>query len=516
MCVICYSTIAITTLITPTAPVSTITTPTAPVSTITTPTAPVSTITAPKAYLYSNINDMDKKINKKNIIFTDKMCNKKMVNKVKKDLICLKNKKVYQWAKIIKTSTDTPPIQETTPNTTPTPTPTPTTTLTPTTTTSVAPTITPTSNQTINSDPTPAPSPTKTPDGVTEVLKGFNEFTKNSIQPQQIIYHASPNADTITKEKIQKIVNNIINIFAPYDQHKDPFQVFTSSPKELDWTINEWSKHNLTDPYTIMVYQRDIAPFTIFPSKITATWDEKTWEGTFTYNPPPGDFTSTIDEQTLLNWRYYDGDGSKEHKDAEEKARKNTISHHVIHSIQSRITGGRINSLGCWGVEGGAEFYGALSEANLQELDYFEYRNNQLTQFTRKWPVAPIEGTDLRQYDEQQWLATLKSIECNPADESKTYQLQYSIGILLYEKLAIDFGHKKIMEWWHEMREESRCVVLSHEKKACWKEPFKRVFNIDVDTWYKNNAIPYLINEYDTWTPPSWWSGVSGKDYREN
>jgi hypothetical protein len=539
MCVICYSTIAITTLITPTAPVSTITTPTAPVSTITTPTAPVSTITTPtapvstittpKAYLYSNINDIDKKINKKDIIFTNKMCNKKMLNKVKKDLICLKNKKVYQWAKIKKTSSD-PNLNQETKTPTPTPTPTltatpapeptatPTTTPEPTATSTHTPTITPSTTPTSNKTiiPTPTPSPTKTPYGVTEVLKGFNEFTKNSIQPQQIIYHASPNADNITKEKIQKIVNNIINIFAPYDQHKDPFQVFTSSPKELDWTINEWSKHNLTDPYTIMVYQRDISAFTIFPSKITATWDEKTWEGTFTYNPPPGDFTSTIDEQTLLNWRYYDGDGSKEHKDAEDKARKNTISHHVIHSIQSRITGGRINSLGCWGVEGGAEFYGALSEANLQELDYFEYRNNQLTQFTRKWPVAPIAGTDLREYDEQQWLATLKSIECNPADESITYQLQYSIGILLYEKLAIDFGHKKIMEWWHEMREESRCVLLSHEKKACWKEPFKRVFNIDVDTWYKNNAIPYLINEYDTWTPPSWWSGASGKDYREN
>lgn len=49
------------------------------------------------------------------------------------------------------------------------------------------------------------------------------------------------------------------------------------------------------------------------------------------------------------------------------------------------------------------------------------------------------------------------------------------------------------MESWHEMRNESRCVYLSHENEDCWKEPFLRVFNIDVDTWYSNNAIPYFF-----------------------
>jgi len=507
MCVICYSTITIATLITPTASISTIPTPTASISTIPTPAASISTIPTPTASITTaknnkeNGNINEKKYKKEDIKYTNKTCNKKLLYKIKGNLICMKNKKIYQWAKIENPSENTNTNQQTKPTPTSTPTPTP----------SPIPTATPTS--------IPTTIPTPTPLGVQEVIKSFIEFTKNEIQPQQIVYNKSPKADKKTSEEIEKNVNNIIKLFAPYDQHNDPFQVFITTQSEVEWTVNEWAKHNLTDPATVLRFinleNKDFSPFTIFPTKITATWNELNWEGTFNYSPPPGDFTSTLDEETLQKWHYYDGDGSIGHQKAEEKARKNTISHHIIHSIQSRITGGRSTSLGCWGTEGGAEFYGALSASTFNDLDYLEYRNNQITQFTRTYPVAPMPGTDLRKYDEIQWLETIKNIECNPDNESITYNLQYSVGILLYEKLTIDFGHKKIMEWWHEMRTESRCVFLSHEKKACWKEPFKRIFKIDVDTWYKNNAIPYLIAEYSSWTAPEWWVEVGGVDFRD-
>jgi len=42
-----------------------------------------------------------------------------------------------------------------------------------------------------------------------------------------------------------------------------------------------------------------------------------------------------------------------------------------------------------------------------------------------------------------------------------------------------------------------------------------RVFNIDIDTWYNNNPISYLIEEYNSWNTSSWWTGVAGKDYRD-
>lgn len=520
MCMICYSTVTITALITPTASITAIPTPTPSITVISTPTdsitaSPTPYILTEKNPKLENINNDYKKYKKEDIIYTNKTCNKKLLYKTKDNLICMKNKKLYQWVKIKNPSEKTNTNKQTTP--------TPDSTTTPTPTQTPESTTTPTPDSTTNPNPdsttTPTPTPTPTPLGVSEVIKSFIEFSKNEIEPQHIVYNKSPNADKKTSEEIEKNVNNIIKLFAPYDQHIDPFQVFITSKSEVEWTVNEWAKHNLTDPATVMRFinleNKEFSPFTIFPSKINVTWNESNWEGTFNYNPPPGDFTSTLDEGTLLKWHYYDGDGSIGHKKAEEGARKNTISHHIIHSIQSRITGGRSTSLGCWGTEGGAEFYGALSASTFNDLDYLEYRNNQITQFTRTYPVAPIPGTDLRKYNEIQWLETIKNIECNPDSDSITYNLQYSVGILLYEKLAIDFGHKKIMEWWHEMREESRCVLLSHEKKSCWKEPFKRIFKIDVDTWYKNNAIPYLITEYTSWTAPKWWVEVGGVDFRD-
>ena len=332
-------------------------------------------------------------------------------------------------------------------------------------------------------------------------------------------YSFGPNAEKSISDLVVKSVNGIIELFVDFYQHPKPFQVWVGSPSDKEWMIQEWSKNGINEStrpfaHTVNRFREGYSSYIIFEWPIVATWTTD-WIGTFTFDPPPGDFSTIMTEEELDKWRFYDGDGSKGHKDAEEKTQPNTITHHIIHSIQSRITGGRYFSLGCWGAEGGAEFYGALSASRILDFDYLEYRSKQLTQFTRTWPVAPKPGTDLRKYDEKQWLDTLKSIECNPADESVTYNLQYSVGLLLYERLMQEFGHQKIMEWWFDLRNESRCVYLSHEQVPCWKAPFKRIFGLDVDSWYRNSAIPYLMGEYRDWVPPTWWTGVGGVDYRE-
>ena len=182
-------------------------------------------------------------------------------------------------------------------------------------------------------------------------------------------------------------------------------------------------------------------------------------------------------------------------------------------SIQSRITGGVWWHLGCWGAEGGAQFYGGLTASRVLDLDYLEDRNNQLS----TWTNFSAKGVDLRRYNESQWFDTLKKIECVPGSKflepetlfrAETGMLQYSTGILLYERLMEEFGHQKIMEWWYGLRNENECTSRPDLKGVCWKAPFQRTFGVDVDSWYRNSAIPYLIGEYQSWIPPSWWRGV--------
>jgi hypothetical protein len=44
------------------------------------------------------------------------------------------------------------------------------------------------------------------------------------------------------------------------------------------------------------------------------------------------------------------------------------------------------------------------------------------------------------------------------------------------------------MDWWYEIRSTSD-----------WKVAFEKVLKLNVDDWYKQSAIPYLMKEYQAW-----------------
>jgi hypothetical protein len=169
--------------------------------------------------------------------------------------------------------------------------------------------------------------------------------------------------------------------------------------------------------------------------------------------------------------------------------RQIVVIHHVIHGIQGRITGYKDGLLGCWGREGAAELYGwlvAQSTFQAQGFDYVQFRRNQMGQWINTKP-----NIDLRKFDDAQWFQILKSIEgikservINCADATPG-ALQYNLGALLYERLVGEFGHQKVMNWWGGIRET-----------LDWKVAFQSAFSTDVDAWYKNSAIPYLIEVF--------------------
>jgi len=97
---------------------------------------------------------------------------------------------------------------------------------------------------------------------------------------------------------------------------------------------------------------------------------------------------------------------------------------------------------------------------------------------------------------ESQWLETLKLLEGGPRFGNQIYcnleqeigNLAYSSGALLYERLVGEFGHQKVIDWWFEIRSTSD-----------WKIAFEKVFKLEINDWYKQSAIPYLMKEYQTW-----------------
>jgi hypothetical protein len=101
---------------------------------------------------------------------------------------------------------------------------------------------------------------------------------------------------------------------------------------------------------------------------------------------------------------------------------------------------------------------------------------------------------NLLKFNESQWLDTLKIMEGNGIYQDIIYcdlelcQLNYTTGPLLYERLVGEYGHQKVMDWWYEMR-----------TTPDWKAAFEKVFKLNVDDWYKQSAIPYLMKEYQAW-----------------
>jgi hypothetical protein len=61
--------------------------------------------------------------------------------------------------------------------------------------------------------------------------------------------------------------------------------------------------------------------------------------------------------------------------------------------------------------------------------------------------------------------------------------LCYTAGALFTEVLVADHGHSKFVDWWK----------LSRKKN--WEVAFEEVYGIQIDKWYEEVAIPYVIQE---------------------
>ena len=344
-------------------------------------------------------------------------------------------------------------------------------------------------------------TPTPIPKGVIAALQGFGQFPKSKDVPQKVSFNFGPNADKDISALIVKAGNGIMELFVDFYQDPRPYPVFFGSPSDTEWIIQERNK---------------ISPSSSGQDEGIRQWSQQPRGSMFTGNrmgSPQGDVTFVTSQKLFSNSTFNPGDWSQSQQDAARKTNLVSITHHIMHGIQSRITGGVWWHLGCWGAEGGAMFYGGLTASRVLDLDYLEDRNNTLS----TWTQNLTKGEDLRRYNESQWFDTLKKIECVPGSKSlesqallraETGMLQYSTGILLYERLMEEFGHQKIMEWWYGLRNENECTSRPDLKGVCWKAPFQRTFGVDVDSWYRNSAIPYLIGEYKSWIPPSWWRGV--------
>ena len=131
-------------------------------------------------------------------------------------------------------------------------------------------------------------------------------------------------------------------------------------------------------------------------------------------------------------------------------------------------------SLPCWLSEGHAELYTHPFGSQPQVL-----RGLRIWQITHRAEDGLLGLLNRTRHN----LTTGRSDYC-------TREIQYSIGLLVNEKLFYDFGDEKINEFWLAIDQPSSASCPS------WVTAFEAVFATSVESWYLTSAVPYLMDVF--------------------
>jgi hypothetical protein len=327
-------------------------------------------------------------------------------------------------------------------------------------------------NKGMKKPPTPTGSNSYMSAGMKAALDNLAEFPKSKDSPQGLIYNFGPNAEKDIANTIEKNAKVTMEFFVDFYQESKPYPIFYGSDQDVDWVIAEWRKKGYAEAIGNELFEQSVSNIRrrVGPTSVMVGSDNRL---------PQTPMILLASRSSLLR----------------NNVQMNTI-HHVVHGVQGRITGGKDLLLGCWGREGAAQFYGwAIMDRNFRTIGGSDYASERRAQSK---PVFPWNApkTNLLEFSESQWLTTLKMLEGGPRFGNQIYcnleqesgNLAYSSGALLYERLVGEFGHQKVIDWWYGIGSTSD-----------WKVSFENVFKLKVDDWYKQSAIPYLMNEYQAW-----------------
>lgn len=266
-------------------------------------------------------------------------------------------------------------------------------------------------------------------------------------------FHYSPNAVQSFKDYLELELNYSMRYWTSVYDSKDLFNVFYGTETDLDWLINAWK------PYG---------------------FDKNTGFA--------NDFRGRIErEGTRLNAGAVPSQQDSSHLSILRHSSLSTepgsfIPHENVHIVQQQLTKNRTNRMPCWLREGNANLFGNFIVAEKYGIaTYNRAKRGDMNNFL--WGSS---GVDLRQFNKDDWFTHLKSLEGNfQGGCDYLYRFAYGTGLLLSEQLMADGGFEKMMEFWRAFAKDSD-----------WRESFRSIYGQDLDTWYREKGIPYLMSEY--------------------
>ena len=155
-----------------------------------------------------------------------------------------------------------------------------------------------------------------------------------------------------------------------------------------------------------------------------------------------------------------------------------TPAHEYSHAAQTYFLNGKMDALPCWAMEGGATVYAAIIAGLFMEktkVDKYQIRNGSVRM------LLDGEQNDLWVATDDQIYTMIKSAEPQNSPEC-TFpgKLGYSLGMLMYEQLLGKYGQDKALAW------------MESSSSKGWQSAFESVYEMPIEDWYKNEAVPYV------------------------
>lgn len=143
-------------------------------------------------------------------------------------------------------------------------------------------------------------------------------------------------------------------------------------------------------------------------------------------------------------------------------------THFAQHLLFGRNLGIETDSLPSWLPEGQAVLY---------QLALDDEFSLEAIQVSRQRTIDSLVntsglGTNASSADWQKFLADTETIRGNH---------EYSLGLLMTERLYADFGETAVMDW------------IRTSGAMPWQAAFENQFGVSVQSWYESSAIPYLM-----------------------
>ena len=346
---------------------------------------------------------------------------------------CIKSGKKLVWNKGVKIVR----VAKPTPTLTPTPTPEATPTPTP-------PTV----------SPTPTPTPTPVAPVVTVQGTALSEMKKSLSPisgPEFYKFHYSPRANKTFIEFLEKDLRRSIDYWRSYLKPTALFNVFYGTQDDLDWIIDAWKPYGHNPGFA-----NDLR------GRIAREGDRLNAGAVPSEN---GSSHLSILRHSSLDINF--GDYS-------------FITHESIHIVQQSVSGSNTQKFPCWLREGSANLYGAFLAQEFHAADYQRMKRDQM--YSYMWGTS---GVDVKGFTPAEWLKHLKNLEGNFSGGCDyVYRFAYGPGLILSELLVAEYGTESMVNFWSSFNNKNL------------RESFTAVYKTDLDKWYEEKAIPYLIAEY--------------------